>query len=134
MWNTEIFSTREAMTAWMKGKRIQYCEIFLDNAFGIEYRPIREVYPEDAPTHALANSRYIATGTQPDGYNGDRVTVEFYYDTVTHKTYCYHRSGYHTSGLPPALTPREALWLLEHHPSAANVTITHHPNLDPYTQ
>ena len=46
MWTTKTFKTRAAMQKWIDkyGARIQWHEIFINNAYGIEYRPLRRVY------------------------------------------------------------------------------------------
>jgi hypothetical protein len=43
MWNTKTFKTKQAMTEWLarNDSKIQWVEIFLNNAYGIEYRKLR---------------------------------------------------------------------------------------------
>lgn len=43
MWNTKTFKTKEAMTEWLNrnDNRIQWVEIFVNNAYGVEYRKLR---------------------------------------------------------------------------------------------
>jgi hypothetical protein len=45
MWTTKTFKTREAMTRWLAKRegRIQWQEIFVNNAYGLEWRPLRWV-------------------------------------------------------------------------------------------
>lgn len=40
MWNTKIFKNKEAMTEWLvrNDSKIQWVEIFVNNAYGVEYR------------------------------------------------------------------------------------------------
>jgi hypothetical protein len=46
MWETKLFKTKEAMATWVaKNDRThQWQEIFVNNAFGIEYRKLRVIY------------------------------------------------------------------------------------------
>lgn len=46
MWQTKVFKTRAAMYAWLTeyGHRMQWREIFVNNAFGIEYKPLRFIW------------------------------------------------------------------------------------------
>jgi hypothetical protein len=46
MWRTKTFKTREKMADWLSrmNGRIQYEEIFVNNAFGVEWRMLRIVY------------------------------------------------------------------------------------------
>jgi hypothetical protein len=43
MWKTRVFKTREQMRAFLTANdgRIQWHEIFVNNAYGVEYRPLR---------------------------------------------------------------------------------------------
>ena len=45
MWRTKTFRTREAMQNWlaMMEGRIQWSEIFVENAYGVEYRMLRRI-------------------------------------------------------------------------------------------
>jgi hypothetical protein len=45
MWETKTFKTREAMQAWLAKRehRIQWEEIFVNNAFGLTYRALRVI-------------------------------------------------------------------------------------------
>lgn len=43
MWKVKVFKTREKMQQWLdkhEGK-IQWEEIFVNNAYAVEYRPLR---------------------------------------------------------------------------------------------
>jgi len=45
MWQTKIFKTKAAMQKWlnrMSGK-VQFEEIFVNNAYGVIYRPLRVI-------------------------------------------------------------------------------------------
>ena len=46
MWNTKVFKTKQAMTAWLSrnDSKVQWVEIFVNNAYGVEYRKLRVVY------------------------------------------------------------------------------------------
>lgn len=46
MWNTKIFKTREAFNNWVDryGHRNQWQEIFINSAYGVEFKPFRRVY------------------------------------------------------------------------------------------
>lgn len=49
MWQTEIFATREEMNAWLEERdgEIQYNEIFVNNAYGVEWKPLRMIKFDD---------------------------------------------------------------------------------------
>jgi len=46
MWITKIFRTRESMEKFIAKNdgKIQWVEIFVNNAYGIEYRKLHKVY------------------------------------------------------------------------------------------
>lgn len=46
MWQVKTFKTRESMTRFLdkNAHRIQWHEIFVNNAYGIQYRKLRRVY------------------------------------------------------------------------------------------
>ena len=46
MWQIKIFKTKQKMMAFIEkyGDKIQWDEIFVDNAYGIEYRKLRRIY------------------------------------------------------------------------------------------
>lgn len=46
MWQTKIFKTSEAKEKWLakNGHKIQYHEIAVNNAYGVEYKKLRRVY------------------------------------------------------------------------------------------
>lgn len=46
MWQTKVFKTKEAMQKFLdkNGHKIQWQEIFVNNAYGIMYRKLRRVY------------------------------------------------------------------------------------------
>ena len=45
MWQTKVFKTKEKMLAFLeKNQNVQYQEIFINNAYGIEYRKLRIIY------------------------------------------------------------------------------------------
>jgi hypothetical protein len=46
MWNTKTFKTKEAMKKWIiaNDRKTQWQEIFLNNAYGVEFKPLRKVY------------------------------------------------------------------------------------------
>lgn len=46
MWQTKQFKTRAAMLKWIAANqhRVQYREVFINNAYGVEYRKLRFVY------------------------------------------------------------------------------------------
>ena len=43
MWSTKTFKTRKAMNEWLEQHKgmIQYEEVFINNKYGIEWRPLR---------------------------------------------------------------------------------------------
>lgn len=43
MWTDKVFKTRDAMQAWLakNGHKVQWQEIFVCNAYGITYKPLR---------------------------------------------------------------------------------------------
>ncbi len=43
MWKIRTFKTRKAMLKWLASHEhsIQWREVFVNNAYGLEYRPIR---------------------------------------------------------------------------------------------
>jgi hypothetical protein len=49
MWEIKKFKKIERMRAWLKARegQIQYTELFINNGYGVEWRRLREVYPED---------------------------------------------------------------------------------------
>jgi hypothetical protein len=49
MWQTKTFKTKEEMQAWLEKRegRIQYQEIFVNNAYGVQWRPLRIVKFKD---------------------------------------------------------------------------------------
>ena len=46
MWITKQFKTREAMNKFIEKRngKIQWVEVFINNAYGIEYRKLLKVY------------------------------------------------------------------------------------------
>jgi len=46
MWNTKVFKTKESMQQWLSKNqhKIQWNEIFINNAYGLEYKALRIVY------------------------------------------------------------------------------------------
>lgn len=46
LWHTKIFKTKEKAQAWVDkyGHKCQWNQIFVNNAWGIEYRKLRRVY------------------------------------------------------------------------------------------
>lgn len=45
MWNTKTFKTKQAMTEWLarNDSKVQWVEIFVNNAYGVEYRKLRVI-------------------------------------------------------------------------------------------
>jgi hypothetical protein len=43
MWNIKTFKTKQAMTEWLvrNDSKVQWVEIFVNNAYGVEYRKLR---------------------------------------------------------------------------------------------
>jgi hypothetical protein len=43
MWKTKVFRTKSAFDSWMtkNSKRYQITVIFINNGYGVEYRPLR---------------------------------------------------------------------------------------------
>lgn len=46
MWNTKIFKTKELLQKWViaNDHKTQWQEIFVNNAYGVEFKPLRRVY------------------------------------------------------------------------------------------
>lgn len=46
MWRIKTFKTKQAMEKFLdkNGHKIQWVEIFVNNAYGIEYRKLRHIY------------------------------------------------------------------------------------------
>lgn len=46
MWDTKVFKTKESMVKWLVANdhNIQWQEIFINNAYGVEFRKLRKVY------------------------------------------------------------------------------------------
>lgn len=46
LWKIKIFKTREKANAWLEKNehKIQWQEVFVNNAWAIEYRKLRRVY------------------------------------------------------------------------------------------
>jgi hypothetical protein len=46
MWQIKKFKTKQAMIEWLeKHINIQWVEIFINNGYAIEYRPIHQINP-----------------------------------------------------------------------------------------
>jgi len=67
------------------------------------------------PYQQVSKSAF-ATATIPDGYSGDyaRVRVALIGNRIVYVASC----GYFGAGLPDAIDQREALWLINNHPSS----------------
>jgi len=70
--------------------------------------------------YSEAKNDLFALGTVPDGYFGDRASVGFHFDKESGHTIVMHDHGCYTSPVPPAVDKKEALWLLQNHPSVQN--------------
>lgn len=46
MWSEKIFKTRESMAAWISknGHKYQWQEIYINNAFGVTFKPLRVIF------------------------------------------------------------------------------------------
>jgi hypothetical protein len=46
MWETKIFKTKESFNKWVdtQGHKCQWVEIFINNAYGVDYRKLKRVY------------------------------------------------------------------------------------------
>jgi len=46
MWKIKTFKTLEGLNSWLSlnGNLVQWNEVFINNAYGVEYRPLRKVY------------------------------------------------------------------------------------------
>jgi hypothetical protein len=44
-WKIKIFKTQEAMASWLQrnGRRVQWQEIFVNNAYAVEYRKLVKI-------------------------------------------------------------------------------------------
>jgi hypothetical protein len=45
MWQTKVFRTKESMQQWITKNqhKTQWNEIFINNAYGIEFKPLRVI-------------------------------------------------------------------------------------------
>jgi len=44
MWQVKTFKTRDAMLSWLeRHPSIQWHEVFVNNAYGVEWRPLRRI-------------------------------------------------------------------------------------------
>jgi hypothetical protein len=45
MWQTKVFKTKESMQQWIvkNDHKTQWQEIFINNAYGIEFKPLRVI-------------------------------------------------------------------------------------------
>ena len=68
-----------------------------------------------------AKAKVFAHGTIPDGYSGKRADVGF--ALIGHAIITVADCGYFRSGLPDAVDEAEAMWLLEHHPTAKHMKL-----------
>lgn len=46
MWKIKAFKTQQELARWCQRNygKYQFVDIFLNNAYGVEYRPLRKVY------------------------------------------------------------------------------------------
>lgn len=46
MWKTRLFKTNDAMQQWISanGHKMQYQIIYINNAYGLEFKPLLRVY------------------------------------------------------------------------------------------
>lgn len=46
MWQIKAFKTQAELTRWCQRNygKYQFVDVFLNNAYGVEYRPLRKVY------------------------------------------------------------------------------------------
>ena len=46
MWKIKTFKTADAMRAWIARNdgRMQWHELFINNGYGVQFRPLRRVY------------------------------------------------------------------------------------------
>lgn len=46
MWNIKTFKTKQAMQQWIERNdhKTQWHEVFINNAYGVEYKALRVVY------------------------------------------------------------------------------------------
>ena len=66
--------------------------------------------------------KLFAEGTVPAGYNGDYDLCE--YGLKGNRIVSVHSFGYYDMGLPDVIDTDEALWILNHHPSARHVKVS----------
>ncbi len=78
--------------------------------------------------YSEAKDKVFAVGTVPDGFTGDRADVGFHFDVASGHTLVITETGCYPSPIPTAVDAKEALWLLQNHPTVQNanhhVTIT----------
>ncbi len=45
MWQVKVFKTRKAMLNWIdrNGHKVQWHEVFVNNAWAVDYRPLRVI-------------------------------------------------------------------------------------------
>lgn len=63
--------------------------------------------------------KVFARGTVPNGYFGETVKVGF--ALIGRRVVTVAPCGYFSTGLPDVLDEREALWIINHHPSARHI-------------
>ena len=81
-------------------------------------------------TYEEALKHVFAKGSVPDGYDetstkwsgGPRAYCKFAFDVNSGKTLVVHDTGYFSAPIPLAYDAKEALFLLQNHPSARNIT------------
>lgn len=69
-------------------------------------------------TYEDAKAAQFATGSCPDGYFGERRRCWFARNPISGGVVVGTDAGYFRAAVPPALSDREALWLLTRHPEA----------------
>lgn len=74
--------------------------------------------------YMTAAADIFAFGTVPDGYFSDRAKVGFHFDKESGKVIVVTGNGCFNSGLPPVTSIQEALWIIAHHPTARDITIS----------
>ena len=72
-------------------------------------------------TYNEAKKAIFASGSVPDGFNGDRAEVGFTFHPETGRTLVVAHCGWFTAPIPAAIDEAEALWLLNNHPSANHI-------------
>jgi hypothetical protein len=66
-------------------------------------------------------TEHLGSVVVPNGYSGETCKLFLCYDPASQKTFAVHQGGFFTSGVPVAVDSKEAIWLIQNHPSCGNM-------------